>query len=598
MGHDNLGASDCWDGVLSDRINHIGIAPFPEQYSSAITSSMEALLEKEKALQDTMDSLQSRSYDEERALLFILEGLREHQRRQESIIYSSISTIRQYRNLFSPVARLPPEILSRIFVLNSQMAEPEDWIEAVKSNSQVCKRWREIALDCRELWSQLDFNRYSPRWLERIVERSQPAPLSFIGGDQVGDWPGDGRMALAISNIHRFKSIELWFPWDYEGNIHPLFKMFSQPAPMLRHLTMYLNYGDPNFALPPEFLGGYAPNLRHIKLVTHFDVPWHSPLFANLTTLVIVGRKPQGPRSSSLEMLLDALAKMPRLEFLILNRCIPPPTHSMMRCAHVDLPNLKRLELSDHLRHCTGFLGQITINPTATLHLTLNCYDTEWDMYLRFLEVFQSHPWTTPTPTEVLDFTWKNANFRIDAWPVRQGSEDLNSVDANTKISVMFVPDDVWALGMVQACFPPFVSPQLHSFSVSSNAMECNVNWGNLARMAPHLRRLAVGGGTYTAELCMALRPPDGLDLPADCFLPELLYLEFTDRYKHTILAPDGGETQLSTFLAQILAARAMIGCLTPEVVFIVPPSEESPEGWSDVLLEAVPGIVVREKHG
>ncbi|KAF8877026.1 hypothetical protein BD779DRAFT_1558820 [Infundibulicybe gibba] len=540
-----------------------------------------------------MDSLRSRHYDEEQALLSIVEGLQEHLVCQESIIYSSLSTIHQHRNLFIPVARLPPEILSQILVLAAQMVDPEGWIKAARTSSRVCKRWREIALDCPELWSQLDFDscRYRPRWLEKVVERSRSAPLSFTGGYAVENWPRDGRMSLVINNIHRFKSINLRSSFNDEY-IDSLFKIFSQPAPMLQDLTVSVQ-GNSGFTFPREFLGGLTPNLRHLKLSTFFHVPWDSAFFANLTTLDVCGPN----NLSSLEMLLAALARMPGLELLALSHCIPSPAHPAMGCAHVNLLNLQRLRLRNNLKQCTNFLGRITISTSATLQVTFDCYEMmEESLYYRSLEAFRSHFWTTPIPTGTLNFTWENHNFRIDAWLDHQGSEVLDSKNANIEISFWCVPDELWPLSVAQACFAAFASPQLRSFRISGDLIKWDIDWKDLARMAPHLQRLVVGRARQTMELCKVLCPLDGLDsAPEDCLLPELSYLELAACYCCEV---GEAKTQLSTVLARTLAARAAIGCLTPEVVFIIPPSEESPGGWSEALREAVPGIIVRERHG
>ncbi|KAF8868002.1 hypothetical protein BD779DRAFT_1393234, partial [Infundibulicybe gibba] len=90
----------------------------------------------------------------------------------------SLAAIRHCRNRFVPVARLPPEILSRIFVFNARMVRPGDRVDVARAISHVCRRWREIALDCPRLWPHINFE-HGPRWLTRVIERSRSVPLSL-----------------------------------------------------------------------------------------------------------------------------------------------------------------------------------------------------------------------------------------------------------------------------------------------------------------------------------------------------------------------------------------------------------------------------------
>ncbi|KAF8881990.1 hypothetical protein BD779DRAFT_1675169 [Infundibulicybe gibba] len=434
-------AANSRDGPSNGRISHVGTTPPPERYPSVITSSIEALDEKEQTLQDAIGSVQpeSRYYDEEQALM----SLCKYQGCQERTANSSLATIHQYCNRLAPVTRLPPELLSLIFVLSVRAAGPGDWIEAAHTNSLVCKRWRQIALDCPELWSHLNDERnYSPMWLATMVERSCSVPLSFIGGSDVKAWPEDGRMALVVNNMHRFKSIDLYIPSDHHYVTESLFSAFSQPAPALRRLTITSNYCGGAF--PLEFLNGCAPNLRYVKLKFPLTVliPWRSALFSDLVTLIVDGLWDQfgDPHLSSLEMLLAALAKMPGLECLVLRCSIPSPAQSPMTCAHVDLPNLRKFELKGSLNRCTDFLGKIAINANTTPLLDLECDGTMVEDIYGFQAVL-THLWITPVPTRTFKFAWGGHHFGFFSRPA-QGLHVVCSRNGN--ITIGFYPQWAW----------------------------------------------------------------------------------------------------------------------------------------------------------
>lgn len=95
--------------------------------------------------------------------------------------------LRSHRNRFAPIDRLPPEIFSYIFeyvvqpdsdrTVKSQKAAteriPEMW--ALLALSQVCSRWRAIALQTPTLWTHVD-NRHEAT-LEAYLNRSGTMPL-------------------------------------------------------------------------------------------------------------------------------------------------------------------------------------------------------------------------------------------------------------------------------------------------------------------------------------------------------------------------------------------------------------------------------------
>ncbi|OCH93820.1 hypothetical protein OBBRIDRAFT_710529, partial [Obba rivulosa] len=96
-------------------------------------------------------------------------------------------------NTFSPVSRLPTELLAKIFILRARDTTDRDldalyrkkyglalagaekrytWIRV----AQVCRHWRAVALNCPRLWNHIYVT--SPKWMETLLPRTLEAPLS------------------------------------------------------------------------------------------------------------------------------------------------------------------------------------------------------------------------------------------------------------------------------------------------------------------------------------------------------------------------------------------------------------------------------------
>ncbi|KAF8870549.1 hypothetical protein BD779DRAFT_1680983 [Infundibulicybe gibba] len=588
-------AYEYWDDALDSRINLIGNAPPAQEYSGAITSSIQALDKEKQVLQDAIDIIRGRCSSEEQALHDALHALHEHYTCEEHAIESSIAAIHYHRNALIPMARLPPEVLSRIFVFHAQLEWK--WLRAVLTSTRVCKRWREIGLSCPALWSYIDYEDCrSVEWMATMIQRSCSVPLSLIINDRAKVDPR--KTALVTNNLHRFKSLELLIR---NQDTDSFLELFSKPASPVQHLQISY-FGPATFAFPAKFLGGSAPNLRHIKLTTNSHVPWTSGLFENLITLEVSGGERRGPDTPSLEMLLSALARMPALETLILCDCFPQTPAAT--AAWVDLPNLKQLRVTGPLKDATCFLGKITTNASTAVRLRLRCLHVSKEDVEQLFMIFPSQLCTTALPTvRALKFAWQACfSFKVDVWTVQPDAKVTSS--QNAKIKLVFNWDSpctrgITSLDLTWTCFAALASPQLSSFRIMDHELEWDANiWRKVARVSPDLRRLAPGSEARCVELCEALRPPDSQDLArSDCCFPALSYLELDVPYNCPMPTTDEEVKPLAEVLSQSLSVRAAIGCSTPELVFISFWGD-SPEGWSEPFTAAVPGIIVREDDG
>jgi len=109
------------------------------------------------------------------------------QRRIDQEVTRHIRSLRDLcfqRNTFSPIFRLPPEILAEIFVQGARYhherclsrTDVPEWVNV----SYVCRQWRNIALHCPTLWGYLFLQ--SQQWTETLLARSKQVPLNISVG--------------------------------------------------------------------------------------------------------------------------------------------------------------------------------------------------------------------------------------------------------------------------------------------------------------------------------------------------------------------------------------------------------------------------------
>ncbi|KAL0569041.1 hypothetical protein V5O48_012926, partial [Marasmius crinis-equi] len=153
--------------------------------------------------------------------------------------------------LHSPVHRLPPEILTRIFTINRVRARlalalaRRIQIPDVFPISQVCRRWRGIILSTPSLWSDFGMGGYVlenkdqqaqagfARTVRLFLERSKSAPLTLMftvlkdnrwlreDKDEIPE-----HLSLLVDSAERWKDVSVFI----EDFAHPVFRLLSSPS--------------------------------------------------------------------------------------------------------------------------------------------------------------------------------------------------------------------------------------------------------------------------------------------------------------------------------------------------------------------------------
>ncbi|KAI0313600.1 hypothetical protein OF83DRAFT_1140557 [Amylostereum chailletii] len=330
----------------------------------------------------------------------------------------------------TPVHRVPAEILLEILGylhLGSHPSSGNPCQDAI-SVSQVCRRWRAAALQCREIWSVLPMKPDS-RWTKAAIERSGTYPLTV-------DLPHDSSytqsqwedVCLVLAELPRIRKLSITF--IEKGPAEPAPKMAEAtrllrdtPATMLEDLkisTTDTQYIRPAYyhlfsrTVPqklrsleafgidfaPDVLNASIfPDLRHLTLNECKLRRDHFLLRSPLTHLDVM--RCEIWDEGTFEDLLEALSLVPTLETMKL-RCtlnrqmaeswMERPSSSEL--APIPLPNLQSLHIQESYVACLGLLCGLSLpmsaavkadalmhwdyiwteDPAATLHRTLSSY--------------------------------------------------------------------------------------------------------------------------------------------------------------------------------------------------------------------------------
>ncbi|KAJ3545842.1 hypothetical protein NMY22_g2285 [Coprinellus aureogranulatus] len=229
------------------------------------------------------------------------------------ILEHEMAALKARQNVAAPVNRLPPEILSHIFL---DVQKQEDSVKTVcwVAVTHVCNHWRDVALKCTALWSHLAFPH--PDFTELMLSRSASAPLHVEVDEDVFDPWFEDVLQKALSQVERIHTVDLVLP---EGRgLEEILPSSLSGAPVLEHLVLRGYYFD----LPGTFFDGGVPRLRELGLDGCNFSANTIPFSATMTRLML-GSQREGDRPS-VQVFLNALKQMPFLDSLHLDCYLPP----------------------------------------------------------------------------------------------------------------------------------------------------------------------------------------------------------------------------------------------------------------------------------
>ncbi|KAJ7180713.1 hypothetical protein C8R46DRAFT_1070365 [Mycena filopes] len=265
-------------------------------------------------------------------------------------------------NADAAIYALPPELLSDIFLFCVSATSREvtglDWLAI----THVTRRWRQVALNCPELWANIILRR---KLVPIMLARAKMVPLviKVVLGDhrpyqvqQIRD--NISRVGeLAISGPDA-ATLDTFF-LDYVGN---------SSAPRLRSLSVINTSSssrDPLWLDAMIFHGKEEPKTPPTRQL-HLEkcaIPWNSPWYHNLTDLYLANlSRAQGP---TITTLFSVIVASPLLQNLTL---INTRTHvdRWERFFPITLSHLVRLHISEPIYVCAQILMNLTFPSVVT----------------------------------------------------------------------------------------------------------------------------------------------------------------------------------------------------------------------------------------
>ncbi|KAJ6477527.1 hypothetical protein C8R45DRAFT_906418 [Mycena sanguinolenta] len=255
-----------------------------------------------------------------------------------------------------PVLSLPPEITTEIFLrcIPPQSNLSESPSEAPLLLAQICRQWRQIALDTPHLWQSLLFRdgEASIELLRLWLARSGTLPLNL--DLKCGNPPRVGAlMEMSLLHSHRWRDVTFGLPHASFSELD----LRHASLPLLDSISLRaVQWSSEDDSVVHTVTITHAPSLRHAHL---FDLPSLRMVipWAPLTTLTLLHNLP-------LTECMSLLQGCPNLINLTVSTAGPAAVHAdpiilnsleTLTCnfgvasvlEHLTLPHLSRLDVSN-----------------------------------------------------------------------------------------------------------------------------------------------------------------------------------------------------------------------------------------------------------
>ncbi|KAJ3504098.1 hypothetical protein NLJ89_g8116 [Agrocybe chaxingu] len=327
--------------------------------------------------------------------------------------------IAQKCNTLIPIAKLPPEVLLRIFAIQARPVLPdkahrfrEGYIppepsKGLRTIAQICHYWRELVIGSPALWSiPIDCTTMPHVWAAELIKRSASMPLKVSMNFYVGNIRQSTRnFRMMLRHLDRMGDLDVYCV--SERQIKDIItNRLGQPTPMLQRLALHSSdyYSseedmdlDPNDSdsepglhkarrhdLPdPPFQHSF--HLKSLK-TSGFIFRLDSPLYEHLTELSVSEVRGKAPTITEWAAVLLNTDKLTSLAFV--NAFHPKLDDENLPQIH--LPHLSSLRISGSFLPCSRLLFKLAIPPLHTLDVHVGGVDFGRKSGTRLMEALVS----------------------------------------------------------------------------------------------------------------------------------------------------------------------------------------------------------------
>ena len=268
------------------------------------------------------------------------------------------------------IHKLVDDILEYILLLNATLTDPGIEHATTVASSQVCTRWRSIALNCHSIWSLIiDYRQHSLKWIETLLVRSNPSSLDF--GSRISsvymedDRQARGVLELVFNHIHRLRIFNLYVPVSTWELVCSLF--LQLPAPNLEFVRVFfIDMARAGHLTLPLF-DNHAPKLQNLGLL-RCSVDFTSPVLTSLTDLFVRDIDEINATVFTALDWLNILGGMPSLRWVTLFGAISSsPANDI--CPVIHLSALDMLTVDGPFHECVTLVKHLIMPPGCGLRL-------------------------------------------------------------------------------------------------------------------------------------------------------------------------------------------------------------------------------------
>ncbi|KAF5333438.1 hypothetical protein D9611_002737 [Ephemerocybe angulata] len=436
--------------------------------------------------------------------------------------------LRTAHNSTTKICSLPDEVLSRIFLdlqelasIERRGAKKQSWV----SKTNICRRWREVAIGCASLWTSPYFAYNMQEWAAIMLDRSKQAPLTLnldeyaLLSDNPPD-PTSSKGSLLSGIAGRLRVVKIQSTYDSELLSHCQWST----APILESLTIDNPSGRfgsiGGSIIPDNFLLGGLPSLKKLEILFCFvewsKLPIHNvPLMTHLS-LAGSDKDTQDPNRPSAKALADALRAMPLLESLALVEYLPVNGENPAYPTRTTLPALTSLKLVDSGKRIKHFLDTIALPESASIDIHDRTKVAHSDdikaQFLGVIACLETGPRANINPSILdgvrrLDVSFGGPNLLNDNWVYKMWPviDDDTSKPETFKFTYQDPSDRLVAADKLQLLQVFNLDPLETLLVDGCNAVRTD-GWRRVFASLPNLKEITLNNGTHFGRFVRAMR--------------------------------------------------------------------------------------------